>query len=206
VGSFDLPLTAKLDNERIVMNNTSRKRLGRFIVFENRDGRIGYQVHDRLKGELALDRPALDQTVESLEIELRRILVEQGLYEKEALAMINTWHDSWFEEGLRVFYILPRAVTDSVLSLTIDPKHSELTRVLVGRVEIITPEMEKGIERSVATIGDEPQSLQKAAADIMRKHGRFAEPVLKAALEKTTAPTARARIQQLIGYASTAPR
>jgi hypothetical protein len=206
VGTIDLPLTAKLDGGRIVVSNTSRKHMGQFILFENHDGRIGYQVHDRFKGEVALDRPAPGQTVDSLESELQRILVGQGLYEKEALAMIKTWHDSWFEEGLRVFYVLPRAVTDSVLPLTIDPQPSELTRVLIGRVEIITPEMEKGIERAMASVGDSPQSLQEAAADITRKHGRFAEPVLKAALEKTTDPALRARIQQLIGYASIARR
>jgi hypothetical protein len=206
VGTFDLPLAAKLDGGRIVVSNTSRKPMGKFILFENRDGRIGYQVHDRFRGEVALDRPALDKAVDSLESELQRILAGQGLYEKEALAMIKTWRDSWFEEGLRIFYILPRAVTDSVLLLTIDPQPSELTRVLIGRVEIITPEMEKGIERAVAGIGDSQQSLQEAAAVITRKHGRFAEPVLKAALEKTTDTKLRARIQQLIGYASIAPR
>ncbi len=206
VGTFDLPLTAKLDGGKIFVSNTSRKRIGQFILFENRDGRVGYQVHDRFRGELALDRPSLGQTVDSLESELQRILVGQGLYEKEALAMIKTWHDSWFEEGLRIFYVLPRAVTDSVLPLTIDPQPSELTRVLIGRVEIITPEMEKGIERAVASVGDSPQSLQEAAADITRKHGRFAEPVLKAALEKATDSALRARIQQLINYVSIAPR
>ena len=106
----------------------------------------------------------------------------------------------------RVIPVKRRAVTDSVLPLTIDPQPSELTRVLIGRVEIITPEMEKGIERAVSSVGDSPQSLQLAAADITRKHGRFAEPVLKAALEKTTDPTIRARIQQIINYASIAPR
>ncbi len=206
VGTFDLPLAAKLDGGNIVVNNTSHERIGRFILFENRDGRVGYQIHGRFRGEVALDRPALGQTVDSLESELQKILVAQGLYEKEALAMIKTWHDSWFEEGLRIFYVLPRALMDSVLPLTIDPQPSELTRVLIGRVEIITPETEKGIERAVASVGDSRQSLQEAAADITRKHGRFAEPVLKAALEKTTDPTLRARIQQLINYASIAPR
>jgi hypothetical protein len=32
-----------------------------------------------------------------------RALVDQGLYEKEARAMVNTWQDQWFaEEGTRV--------------------------------------------------------------------------------------------------------
>jgi hypothetical protein len=31
----------------------------------------------------------------------------QGLFPKEAHAMVDTWRDSWFEEGTRAFYILP---------------------------------------------------------------------------------------------------
>ncbi len=131
------------------------------------------------------------------------MLVAQGLYEKEALAMIKTWRDSWFEEGLRVFYIVPRKVTDSILPLTIEPQPSELTRVLVGRIEIITPEMEKEIESS---LHDSSRDLSEVAAEITLKHGRFAEPVLKAVLEKTSDPQLRARIQQIINYSGSKPR
>jgi hypothetical protein len=35
-------------------------------------------------------------------------LVEFGLYRKEAEPMVETWRDSWFEEGIRLFYIVPR--------------------------------------------------------------------------------------------------
>ena len=35
--------------------------------------------------------------------------------------MIETWRDSWFEEGLRVFYIVPRARVDFDLPLSISP-------------------------------------------------------------------------------------
>jgi hypothetical protein len=54
--------------------------------------------------------------------DLRQVLVSSGLYEKEADAMIKTWRDSWFEEGMRIFYILPRGITDSTLPLQIDPQ------------------------------------------------------------------------------------
>ena len=75
--------------------------------------------------------------------------------------MLETWRDSWFEEGLRVFYVLPRAQTDAVLPVTIEPRPSELVRVLVGRVEVITPELEASVRANP------------------RAHGRFAEAVLK---------------------------
>jgi hypothetical protein len=78
--------------------------------------------------------------------------------------------------------------------------------VLVGRVEIITPEMEAEIEQSVAGLGDSTRSLQDVAAEITNKHGRFAEPVLKAVLGKTNDPNLRARLQALLKYSRVEPR
>jgi hypothetical protein len=203
VGTFDQPLSVKLDDRSVVAENTSSENIPQFILFENRGGNIGFQVRSSLDREIVLDRPALGQTQESLERDLGAMLVAQGLYEKEALAMIKTWRDSWFEEGLRVFYIVPRKVTDSILPLTIEPQPSELTRVLVGRIEIITPEMERDIESS---LNDSSRDLNEVAEEITRKHGRFAEPVLKDVLEKTTDPELRTRIQQIINYAGSNPR
>jgi hypothetical protein len=202
VGTFDQPLTVKLDEGSVVAKNTSAESIPQLILFENRGGNIGYQVRSSLDREIVLDRPALGQTQESLERDLAALLVAQGLYEKEALAMIKTWRDSWFEEGLRAFYIVPRKVTDSILPLTIEPQPSEVSRVLVGRIEIITPEMAKEIESSLS---DSSRDLNEVAAEITRKHGRFAEPVLKDVLEKTSDPELRTRIQQIINYTGSNP-
>jgi hypothetical protein len=206
VGSFGLPLSAKLEGEKVVVKNTSTQRLGPFILFDNRDGRIGYRVVSSFDGEVSLGRPLGDQTVGSLELELQEILVAQGLYEKEARAMIKTWHDSWFEQGLRVFYLVPRKVTDSILQISIEPEPSEMTRVLVGRVELITPEMDREIRDRVGRLADSSVDVRGTAAEIKRKHGRFAEPVLKAVLEETSEPHLRARIQQVINYSSSGRR
>ena len=203
VGTFDQPLTVKLDEGSVVAKNTSSESIPQFILFENHGGNIGYQVRSSFDREIVLDRPTLCQTREALERDLAAMLVAQGLYEKEALAMIKTWRDSWFEEGLRAFYIVPRKVTDSILPLTIEPQPSEISRVLVGRIEIITPEMAKEIESS---LGDSSRDLKEVAAEITRKHGRFAEPVLKDVLEKTSDPALRTRIQQIINYTGTNPR
>lgn len=203
VGTFDQPLSVKLDDGRVVAKNTSAEGIPQLILFENRGGNIGYQIRNSFDREIVLDRPALGQTQESVERDLGATLVAQGLYEKEALAMIKTWRDSWFEEGLRAFYIVPRKVTDSILPLTIEPLPSEISRVLVGRIEIITPEMEKEIESSLA---DSFRSVNNVAEEIMRRHGRFAEPVLKDALQKTSDPELRIRIQQIINYAGSKPR
>jgi hypothetical protein len=200
VGAFAPPLEANLNGGKVFVKNTGRETIAPFILFENRGGKIGYQVRDSLAGAVTLDRPLPNQTLDSLERDLNRVLVAQGLYEKEAQAMIKTWRDSWFEEGMRVFYIMPRKVTESILPLTIEPGPAELTRVLVGRVEIITTEMEAEIEQAVAGLGDSSRSLEDVAAEITNKHGRFAEPVLKAVLEKTSDPNLRERLQALMEY------
>lgn len=203
IGTFDQPLSVKLDDGRVVAKSTSAEGIPQFILFENRGGNIGYQIRNSFDREIVLDRPALGQTQESLERDLGAMLVAQGLYEKEALAMIKTWRDSWFEEGLRAFYIVPRKVTDSILPLTIEPQPSEVSRVLVGRIEIITPEMEKEIQSSLT---DSSRAVNDVAEEIMRRHGRFAEPVLKDVLEKASDPELRIRIRQIINYAGSNPR
>ncbi|MFY9609583.1 MAG: hypothetical protein WAU45_13320 [Blastocatellia bacterium] len=198
VGTFDLPLSARLADEKVVVNNRGRENIAQFILFENRDGMIGYRIHDLFKDEVALERPVLNQTIESLARDLEIILVANGLYEREASAMVKTWRDSWFEEGMRVFYVVPRKLTDSILPLRIDPSPAELTRVLVGRMEVITPETEQAIRHQVAKLRDSSADIRSEAARIIRKHGRFSEPVLKSIREKTSDAKLRARIDELI--------
>jgi len=63
--------------------------------------------------------------------------------------MVNTWEDSWLEDGTRVLYILPKAWTDEVLPLTITPAPQEVARVMVGRAEVITPRMEQLVDAAI---------------------------------------------------------
>jgi hypothetical protein len=129
--------------------------------------------------------------------ELKSLLVSHGLYEREAEAMLNTWRDSWFEEGLRVFYVLPRPVVDAILPITIDPSPSELTRVLVGRAELITPEMEKDVAEQLAKLEDPSAAVRQAARKEIDKYGRFADTILGQVAAHTTDAQTRARVQRL---------
>src|SRR2546421_6569749 len=143
VGTFDLPISVKLEGDNILLKNLGKDEIAHLVIFENRGGKIGYRLCDAFTGEMKHERPALDKNIDSLLQDLKQILVSSGLYEKEAEAMIKTWRNEWFNEGTRVFYILPRATTDAILPLTINPSPTEIVRVLVGRAEVITPEMEK---------------------------------------------------------------
>jgi len=198
VGSFDLPLSVKLANDRLDLVNRSKEEISHIIVFENRNGKIGYRVINHFSGETAIERSQLDKDLEAVIRDLRQVLLSSGLYEKEADAMIKTWRNSWFEEGMRVLYILPRGIIDSTLQLQIDPQPAELVRVLVGRTEVITPEMEKAVKRQVSMLSDASPKVREQASLAIQKLGRFYEPILKRIVEDERDETVRARIRRLL--------
>jgi hypothetical protein len=198
VGDFGLPLNVKLNGGKITLANKAADAMRNLVVFENRGGKIGFRFIESLAKEAIVERPETSQTLDEVLIELEKILVAEGLYEKEARAMIKTWRDSWFEEGLRVFYILPTKATGEILPLRVEPKPKEIVRVLVGRAEVITPEMEQNVRRQVGLLKSASPEARAEAQRNLRKHGRFYEPILKSILESEKDAKARAQIQELI--------
>ena len=203
VGNFTLPIAAKLDGDRLLLKNTGRATISQAIVFSNRNGTARYQIFDLRNNEAVLDVSALTRTKDTLELDIENLLRAENLYAKEAQAMIKTWRDSWFEEGLRVFYILPRQLTDAVLPMQIDPQPSELVRVLVGRTELITPEMVSDIEASLEKLKlHKTAGASDEARRLLAKYGRFAEPVIKRILQKSGDAALVARLSQAIRSAT----
>jgi len=166
-----------LDSNRLQL--TGLNGIDQVIVFENQGGNIGFRLVPVNSDSATVERPALGASRAPLLTALQQTLVAHGLYEKEARAMIEMWRDSWFEDGLRVFYVLPRPVTDTVLPITIDPRPVQLVRVLVGRMEIITPELEAGVRAEMQRLADPSAEVRAAARSALRKQGRFVEPVLR---------------------------
>ena len=83
--------------------------------------------------------------------------------------MVETWRDSWFEEGSRLIYIVPSRAIDTILPLQIEPVPSQTARVFVGRIELITPETERPVEEAVAK-NDWPT---------IDRYSRFLGPILQ---------------------------
>jgi hypothetical protein len=136
VGTFDTPLRVRLEGDAVHVRVTGPDAVARGLVFERRGEAAGLRAVDLAGGGAVVDRPApTDDAVELLEAELHAALVAEGLFDREARAMLATWRDTWSEQGLRVLYVVPRRLTDVVLPLTIEPEPSGLERVLVGRAE-----------------------------------------------------------------------
>lgn len=198
VGDFGLPLAVKIDGQNLTLKDSGTDEVKNLIVFENRGGRIGFRLIESLAKETIVERPATDKDPGEVLRELEKILVAEGLYVKEAKAMIETWKDSWFEEGLRVFYVLSRRSTDKILPLTIDPQPKEIVRVMIGRAEIITPEMEQDVRKQVGFLRSDSPKTREAALETLKKYGRFYEPILKSLLESETDAAVREQIERLI--------
>jgi len=169
VGRIPVPLTARVvSNGKIAVNNVTEETVPAIILFENRGGKIGYRNAGTLKDEIRFDSLALDGSVTALRRELESVLIQQGLYPKEAHAMVETWQDSWFEEGTRVIYVVPTATITAALPLQVDPAPSQTARIFVGRVELLTPDMKQTIEDAVA----------KKDYTSVQRYGRFLQPWL----------------------------
>jgi len=135
LGDFAVPLAVHLDPDKVEVRNTGA--VGQIVLFENRSGKISYITHHLNGKDATLPRPTIVRTAESLFQELEKILTGHGLYKKEAQAMINTWQDLWFREGFRVLYVFPRPLVNSLLPLTIDPRPSDVVRVMIGRLDVV---------------------------------------------------------------------
>jgi hypothetical protein len=168
IASFAPPINAKIARDgSVLVAEKSGAPIDTFVLFERRGGRFGYRVVSADRTDLRLERPELNGTLESLRRDLRDMLIARGLFPREAAAMVETWHDSWFEEGTRLLYVMPPSTVDRILPIDIDPKPARITRVFVGRMEVVTPEMETEIAAAM-------QSNDRA---VLRKYGRFLEPI-----------------------------
>jgi hypothetical protein len=169
VSTFSLPISATVSPEGALhIRNLTQEEIPSVILFERRGDKLGYRLCGGLQTELSLDPPELTSNLDSLSRDLQDVLTSQGLYPDEAHAMIETWKQSWFEEGSRLFYIVPRDFLNTILPLAINPMPSQTVRVLVGRLELITPATTQALEKILAThdLGG------------LQKYNRFLEPIL----------------------------
>jgi hypothetical protein len=166
---MEVPLSTRISPDgKIVIAQTGSDSVPTVMLFESRAGQMGYSAGYTVHGSITLDRPSLNGNRMELVDQLEKALVAQGLFWKEAHAMVATWQDSWFEEGSRLIYIVPPHVVDSFLPLHVDPAPAQTTRVFVGRIELITPEIKRSVQEAI-------RNNDVAAAN---RYGRFLEPIL----------------------------
>jgi hypothetical protein len=189
VANFSVPVAARLTNGgQVLIENHGDEELPGVILFERRGEKVGFHVGGGVKDRAVLEPPALTGTMDSLSRELEGLLVSRGLYQDEAHAMVETWRNSWFEEGSRLLYLVPDKFVNAVLPLSIRPAPVQTVRVFVGRLELVTPATERAVERALGT--HDGASLSK--------YERFLEPILQAMMKKEMNPARVRRLQEAL--------
>jgi len=190
VSTFSVPLSAVLDKEgKLQVRNLGEQEVPMTILFERRGDKIGYRLGSALPDEAIVDPPELTATLDELGRDMEGILVGQGLYQDEAHAMVETWRNSWFEEGSRLLYIVPPSFVNEVLPLSIKPAPAQTIRVFVGRLEIVTPATENEVATAFATHD----------TATLKAYGRFLEPILATMIKREKNPAQVERLQNYLG-------
>ena len=126
--------------------------------------------------------------------------------------MVATWSDSWFtEQGTRILYMVPADTTEKLLPLHINPPPKESLRVLVGRMEVMSPESEQQITEAVVASAVERKKFHVAQQALPKKQrktygipesilkmGRLAEPALARVAAITTDQATKGEAKALL--------
>jgi hypothetical protein len=184
LGYFQAPLNVSMDPSGLLsLSAREAEQISGMFLIEIHADSMRYQRLDTAASSVAWAVDPNTQPFEALADVSRRAmqdmtaaLVQQGLYEKEARAMVNTWQDQWYaEEGTRVLYLLPRAWTDRTLELQVRPQPDSVVRVMVGRAELITPALARELKKQILTFrtGDAKGKAQAVADVRALRLGRF---------------------------------
>jgi hypothetical protein len=214
LGRFTLPIAARTETGyRVTLTNSGGEPIRHlFAVHVDRGvGRFAYVPEAPAGRETAIDALGLEKAapvgdmVARLMPALKSKLVAEGLYEAEAEAMVRTWERSYFHtEGLRILYILPPKAVDAVLPIAFDPAPRELVRVLVGRLECITPEVEAEVEGALRDCRSADDAARQSAQARLDRLGRFLEPHVRRVLSFTTDPAVRKHGEEILATLSRA--
>lgn len=213
-GLGNLPIAARVaampgdvgrDGGLAITNLDKAERLGAVFVLRVERDRAAFSVVPEgvaPSGTLARRAPEATTPIETYVQDLARAMVTEldraGLYHDESISMVKTWARQWFRTpGVRVLYLAPRAWTDAQIPLTIDPRPTEIARVMVIRVEAITPAQEE-VDLAMATkLDTAPAEAEAYFAGL----GRFAEPRLRRAMAAMPVPppAVTAYLDRLVG-------
>jgi hypothetical protein len=199
VGTFDVPVTVTQSASALEIASSAGPVTA--IAFRRLDKSetIEYSVRCDVGAKpVSVTFDGIARDIDLVCRDLNKILVREGLYAREADAMIKTWRTDWFEPGTRVFYIVPRAETDRILPITLDPKPAELVRVMVGRIEVVTPEMERDVRGFLTMAASDVATTRAAGSAGLRAYGRFAEPILKRIAKRETDAAVLAQIERML--------
>lgn len=188
VGDFQMPFTVRADGKgAFTFKNNSQDAVPGFFLVRVEGKKVYFKAGGHLspQDDVKIQESTEASTAEKLGEAVAKLLIEQGLYDKEAHAMVKTWSSDWFgQDGTRLIYIVPESLTADFLPLRIDPKPEKVLRVLVGRHDLLTPEREREVEALVRRLNGASNAESQAADRILNQMGRYRWAAQSAAVKR----------------------
>jgi hypothetical protein len=207
LGEARLPIDARLAGGRLTAATAEPGGLRHVFVVRVENGRGAYTYTPSLDPGRPLEQaipdlasaPPMDAFVPRLADDLAVRLVESGLYEKEARAMVNTWTSSYFQTaGTRVLFVMPQSWTDRFIPIQIKPQPDALVRVMVGRLELLDAGRERRAEESIGELSSADAAVRERAFAALAAEGRYVEPVVRRVLATTKDEHVRTLARRLL--------
>ena len=203
LGNFPPPATVSWEFSGAVkvQNPQASDRVGAVFVLDVQKDKAAFSVSPAgvapsaaITQTIPTDNKPIDAYADALSTAIVMELDKSGLYHDESMSMVNTWRRQWFRTpGIRVLYLAPQAWIDQSIPLQIDPKPEKITRVMVIRVEVLTPGNEEE-DMKLAAAFDSPGG---AAEAYFASLGRFAEPRLRRAMALLAGPAPQNAVSYL---------
>jgi hypothetical protein len=195
VSTFAVPISVTIHSDgSLLAENLTDPAIAAMLLFERRGHKLGFRIAPPSDTNPTLDPPELNADMDSLKLAVVDMLIAQGLYQDEAQAMFETWRDSWFEEGSRLLYIVPRPFVDSILPLNIQPAPAQTVRVFVGRLELVTPATQRAVEQALTTHDQ----------TTLARYGRFLVPIIENMIANEKNSAKKAKLFEYLNNASKA--
>jgi hypothetical protein len=198
------------DGGLVITNQDAAQKVGTVFVLRVEKDKAAFTMKPAglaPRGSLQETAPVANQSLDAYSQDLAKAMVGEldkaGLYHDESIAMVKTWARQWFRTpGVRVLYLAPQAWTDAQIPLTISPQPQEFVRVMVIRVEALTPALEEADVAAVTKLASKEDAARAEGDAHFRSLGRFAEPRLRRALAQTAqAPAAATQLLDTIAGA-----
>ena len=207
LGEAPMPMQVRLGSGRITASTSESEGVRHLFILRIENGRGAYAYAPSLTPKAGLDQPVpemsesrpLDEFIKQVSDDVARRLVQSGLYEKEARAMVNTWASSYFKtDGVRMLFVLPQSWTDRYIPMKVKPRPQQLVRVMVGRMELLDEAREKRAEDAIRELSSSDSAARERAFETLRAEGRYVEPIVRRTLRTSTDEQVRTLSRRLL--------
>jgi len=130
---------------------------------------------------------------------LRKILQDEGLYEKEADGLVRIWQkDIFSKQGLRAMYLMEEDDLEEMLPLSIQPAPDAIERVMLVRIECLSPDHEERILGLIKQLGGDQFRERQKAEEALLQTGRIGQGLMRRVWEESDDPEIKVRLKRIL--------